>query len=69
VDPWPVLIAAGVTLLIALLVVAVVVSARRERQRREGLRQWAVRHGWTYTERPRVDWISRLPAASAAPWR
>ncbi len=60
-DGWPVLIVAAVALLLALIVVAAVVTARRERQRREALRQWAVQHGWTYTERPAADWVSRLP--------
>ena len=61
-DPWPVLIGVGVAVVIALIVVAAVVSARRERERREALRQWAARYGWTYEERPAPpDWTARLP--------
>jgi hypothetical protein len=60
-DVWPALIAAGCVLLIVLIVVAIVVSARQERKRREALRAWAGRHGWTYVERPATDWPSRLP--------
>jgi hypothetical protein len=62
VDVWPALIAAGCVLLIVLVVVAIVVSVRQERQRREALRAWAGRHGWTYVERPAAtDWSARLP--------
>jgi hypothetical protein len=60
-DVWPVLIAVAVALVIVLIVVAAVVSARRERQRREALRRWAAQHGWTYVERPKTDWVPRLP--------
>jgi len=61
VDVWPVVIGVGCTCLVALVVVAVVVSARKERQRREALRQWAWRSGWAYAERPATEWTSRLP--------
>ena len=61
-DPWPVLIVIAVAVVIVLIVIAGVVSARRERERREALRQWAARHGWTYEERPAAaDWTSRVP--------
>jgi hypothetical protein len=61
VDFWPALIVVGVVMLVGLIVVAAVVSARRERRRREALRQWAAWYGWTYAERPAVEWWSRLP--------
>ncbi len=47
--------------LVALIVVAAVISARRERERRERLRHWATRYEWAYVERPAVDWTARLP--------
>ena len=46
---------------IALIVVAAVVAARRERERREALRLWAKRHGWQVVERPQFDWGRRMP--------
>ncbi|OLB65509.1 MAG: hypothetical protein AUI10_06415 [Actinobacteria bacterium 13_2_20CM_2_72_6] len=58
---WLALIAVGGAALVALIVVASVVSVRRERRRREGLRGWAARYGWTYVERPKTDWADRLP--------
>jgi hypothetical protein len=47
--------------MILLVVVAAVVSARRERARREALRVWAKRHGWQVVERPQVEWGRRMP--------
>jgi hypothetical protein len=58
---WPVLIGAGVAVLVGLIVVGIVVGVRNERRRREALRLWAAQHGWAYVERPKVDWWSRLP--------
>jgi hypothetical protein len=46
---------------IALAIVLAVVAARRERERKEGLRRWATYNGWTMTLRPAVDWGRRLP--------
>src|ERR1043165_9172019 len=60
-DFWPVLIAVAVALFVALIVVAAVISVRRERRRREALRGWAAQHGWSYVERPKTDWLARLP--------
>ncbi|WP_433081191.1 hypothetical protein ACQP1P_45350 [Dactylosporangium sp. CA-052675] len=50
-----------VALACTLMVVAVVVSRRRERQRRELLEVWAVRNRWQYVPRPPADWWRRLP--------
>jgi len=36
---------------VALLVVLIMVGARRERERQQRIRQWAAHHGWTITER------------------
>ena len=47
--------------LIVLVIVAAVVSARRERERQEALRHWAARHGWQVVDRPQVDWGRRMP--------
>jgi hypothetical protein len=58
---WPAVIVVGIVALLVLIVVGAVVSARRERQRREALRLWAARHGWTYAEQPTTDWGARLP--------
>jgi len=57
-----VLVALGCTGLVGLLVVLILVSARRERARQERIQQWAVHHGWTYTARPDVRWEVQLPA-------
>jgi len=56
-----ILIGVGCAVLVALIVVGIVVSVRRDRRRRAALRQWAAAHGWTYTERPSVEWARRLP--------
>jgi hypothetical protein len=56
----PVFVALGVAALAAL----VVTSVRAERRRRERIRQWAARNGWTVTERPAVDWGTRLPGGN-----
>ena len=60
-DIGTVLIGVGCAALVALIVVGIVVSVRKDRRRRAALRQWAGRHGWTYTEKPSVDWARRLP--------
>jgi hypothetical protein len=58
----PVLIALGCVGLLALIVVLIVFSVRRERQRQARIRQWAERRGWTVTVRPRgIEWTSLLP--------
>ncbi|GAA3449788.1 hypothetical protein [Dactylosporangium matsuzakiense] len=44
-----------------LLVLAAVVSRRRERERRERLEVWAVQHRWQYVPRPVNEWWRRLP--------
>ena len=45
----------------ALVVLAVVLGRRRERERRDALHHWAAVHGWTLVPHPAVDWSSRLP--------
>ena len=60
-DVTPALIIAGAVLLFGLIVIAAIASARHERRRRDALREWAGRHGWTYAERPRTEWPARLP--------
>ena len=60
-DIWPVLIGVGCAALVVLIVVGIVVSVRRERRRRAALQHWAWQHGWTYTDKPRVEWARRLP--------
>ena len=47
--------------LFALGILLAVLSWRREKARVEGLRQWAVRYGWTVTTKPAVDWGQRMP--------
>jgi len=47
--------------LIALLVMAVVVSARKERERQQTLGRWAAQHGWHVTHHPKVAWGRRMP--------
>jgi hypothetical protein len=47
------------------LVVLILVSARRERERQERIQQWAVHHGWTYTARPDVRWEVQLPTGDS----
>jgi hypothetical protein len=61
VKVWPTLIAVGGAAFVVLIVIGIVVSVRRERRRREALRLWAARYGWTYLERPATDWGDRLP--------
>jgi hypothetical protein len=61
VDVTPTLIGAAVAVVLALIVIAAVVSVRGERRRRDTLRRWADTHGWAYVERPSVDWWRRLP--------
>lgn len=46
---------------IVLVIIASVVAARRERERREALQVWAKRHGWQVVERPDVEWGRRMP--------
>jgi hypothetical protein len=46
---------------LALVIGLAVWSARRERARVDGLRQWAAARGWTLAQRPDVDWGQRLP--------
>ncbi|MET7419259.1 hypothetical protein [Dactylosporangium sp. NPDC005555] len=46
---------------VALIIVAVVVSARRERARRDALRLWAKHNGWQVVDKPQVDWGRRMP--------
>jgi hypothetical protein len=60
-DPWAVLIGVGCAALVVLMVVGIVVSVRKDRRRRAALREWAARHGWTYTEEPSAEWARRLP--------
>jgi hypothetical protein len=58
----PFLVALGCLVLVALVVVLVVFSVRRERARQARIRQWAASRGWTVTTRPgSVEWTSRLP--------
>jgi hypothetical protein len=60
-DITPVLIGIGCAVLVVLIVVGIVVSVRRDRQRRAALQHWAAQHGWTYTDKPKVEWARRLP--------
>ncbi|MFF3224167.1 hypothetical protein ACFYV7_15345 [Nocardia suismassiliense] len=53
--------ASVVVALIVLLVVAVQRSMRAERARKTQLWEWSRAHGWSYTERARAEWTSRLP--------
>lgn len=46
---------------IALLVVLVVASVRRERRRQERIRHWAAHSGWSVVAYPSLDWAGRLP--------
>ncbi|MFD0583900.1 hypothetical protein [Dactylosporangium darangshiense] len=46
---------------LALAIVVAVLSARRERRRREMLQYWAVRNQWQYQPRPQVEWWRRMP--------
>jgi hypothetical protein len=54
------LVALGVGGLVALLVVSSVAAARRERERREKLAQWAALRGWAFTLKPSVAWTNRV---------
>lgn len=61
-NPVPVLIALGCAAFVALIVVLIVFSVRRERQRQARIRQWAASRGWTVTAKPgAMEWTSRLP--------
>jgi hypothetical protein len=61
-NPVPVLIALGCAAFVALIVVLIVFSVRRERQRQARIRQWAASRGWTVTTKPRgIEWTSLLP--------
>jgi hypothetical protein len=58
----PVLVAFGIVAFIALVVVLIVFSVRRERERKARIEQWAASRGWTVTQRPGdFEWISQLP--------
>jgi hypothetical protein len=48
-------------LLAVLVVVGVMVGARRERERQDRIRQWAARYGWHVAKSPTMDWAKRLP--------
>jgi hypothetical protein len=50
-----------VIVVVALMAVLIVVGVRREREHRQRIRQLAAYHGWTVTERPVVEWTTRLP--------
>jgi hypothetical protein len=56
----PLFVLAGIGV-VALLVVLIVASVRRERARQRRIRGWAAHHGWMVTSRPALDWASRLP--------
>ena len=59
-DYTPLFVTGGVAL-VTLLVIAGVVSARRERERIRRIGEWAARHRWTVEKNPTVDWTNRLP--------
>jgi hypothetical protein len=60
---WPIpglFIPVGVGLVV-LLVVGIVLGARRERERQDRIRRWAAHSGWHVTKSPKVDWTKWLP--------
>lgn len=50
---------------VALVILAVAIGRRRERERRDDLHRWAANHGWTLVPHPAVDWSTRLPGRNA----
>lgn len=46
---------------IVVLVVAIPISIRKERDRKAALWNWAAAHGWTFLESSRAPWTDRLP--------
>jgi len=44
-----------------LLIIAAVYAWRQEQKRREALRQWCARHGWSMLGHSRNDWTPRYP--------
>lgn len=50
-----------IALVFTLLIVAAVITRRRERERRELLHAWAVRNRWQYVPQPSTQWWPRLP--------
>ncbi len=57
----------GLLVVIPVVFLAVVVpmSMRAERARKAVLWDWAVTHGWTFTERGRAAWTARLPGRNS----
>ncbi|MEV6487656.1 hypothetical protein AB0M20_03315 [Actinoplanes sp. NPDC051633] len=61
------LVGVGVVACVAvtlLVVVLALVGARGQRRRRERMRVWGERNGWTYSHRPGVDWGRHLPGGN-----
>ncbi|MBO4209969.1 hypothetical protein [Micromonospora echinofusca] len=58
---WMVGCPALVALVVAGLVLLAVQVRKEERERRNRWQLWAARYGWTYAERPQVDWTDRVP--------
>jgi len=48
----------------ALVAIIAVYSVRSRRRHRDRMRQWADRHGWTFTSHPDVDWGRWLPGGN-----
>jgi hypothetical protein len=60
-DPLVVVVGGLCVVFVAILAVY---SMRRERRRRDQMRQWAEGNGWTLTAHPSVDWGRRLPGGN-----
>lgn len=50
---------------VGLLIVAVVSSARSERERVDRVHQWAAAHGWRVDRPPHAPWTPRLPGRNS----
>jgi hypothetical protein len=59
----PIAVAGSLCCLVSIVLIAAVTVAQRRRERREHerWRQWADRHGWTFTSRPSVAWRRQVP--------
>lgn len=60
-----VLIVTVVVSFVVLLAVAIPLSIRAERSRKENFRQWAAAHGWAFAESGRAQWTARLPGRNS----